>query len=59
MFTCNYGISIRELKNSKHENLVRLAKYLKLHCLDNMSHRQLARLIRWRLTREDMIWYVF
>lgn len=52
------GISVRELKNSKHENLVRLAKYLKLHCLDNMSHRQLAKLIRWRLTREGMIWHV-
>lgn len=58
MIIGSVSFSVRELKQSKHQNLVRLARFIRLHNIDKMSHGQLARLIRWRLTREDIRWYV-
>ena len=47
-----YEIPLCTLKKASHENLLRLAKYLNLkYGLSDMSKRQLARLIRWRMTR--------
>jgi hypothetical protein len=43
-------ISRRQLRKSKPENLLRLAKVLKLRT-DGMSHRQIAALVYWRITR--------
>ena len=45
-------IKTSTLRKSKPENLLRLAKFLKLHT-DGMSHRQIASLIHWLLTRQD------
>ena len=38
------------LLKAKPENVIRLAKYLKLH-INGMSHRQIASLVYWRITR--------
>lgn len=35
------------------DGLRRLARFMKLH-IDGMSNRQVASLIRWRVTRDDM-----
>ena len=48
----NY-LSVGQLKQAKPENLIRLAKALKLN-VGGMSHRQIARLVHWRVTRPDM-----
>jgi hypothetical protein len=48
----SFNISVRKLKGAKPENLKRLADSLKLNT-DGMSHRQIARLIRWRITRSQ------
>jgi hypothetical protein len=40
------------LKKAKPENLLRLAKYLKLRT-DGMSHRNVSKLIYWLLTRRE------
>jgi len=42
-----------DLKRAKHENLLRLARSLKLHDIDEMSHRQLVALVWWLLTRHE------
>ncbi len=44
-----------ELMKAKPEALVRLAKFLKLD-VEGMSHRQISKLIMWRLHRNRM-WY--
>jgi hypothetical protein len=50
-----WDLPILDLKRSKHENLLRLAQFLKLkYGLEDMSHRQLAKLVRWRITRDRM-----
>ncbi len=55
MYIGIYDIPKRQLKKASHENLLRLARYLKLrYDLLDMSHRQLAKLVRWRLTRGEM-----
>lgn len=52
MFIGDFNIPKEKLMKSKHENLIRLAKYIGLkYDLDTMSHRQLAKLVRWKLTR--------
>lgn len=38
------------LKKAKPENVVRLAKWLKLD-IDGMSHRHIVKLVKWRITR--------
>jgi hypothetical protein len=44
----------RHLKRAKPENLRRLARWLGLrHDIDTMSHRQLAKLVHWLLTRRE------
>jgi len=40
----------RWLKNAKPENVVRLAKWLKLE-ISGMSHRQIIKLVKWRCNR--------
>jgi hypothetical protein len=40
------------LRKANPDNLIRLAMWLKLD-VDGMSHRQIASLIHWRITRED------
>jgi len=40
------------LKKAKPENVIRLAKWLRLH-IDGMSLRQVIKLICWLTTRED------
>jgi hypothetical protein len=42
-----------DLRRAKTENLLRLARSLKLHT-EGMSHRQIASLVYWRITRNDM-----
>jgi hypothetical protein len=55
MYIGLYDIPKCQLKKASHENLLRLALYLKLrYDLLDMSHRQLAKLVRWRLTRNEM-----
>jgi hypothetical protein len=52
MFIGDYNISKEKLMNSTHENLLRLARYIGLkYDLEEMSHRHLAKLVRWKLTR--------
>lgn len=43
-------ISRRQLREAKPENLIRLANSLKLRTSE-MSHRQVAALVYWRITR--------
>jgi hypothetical protein len=43
----------RHLRKAKHENLLRLASFLKLR-VDGMSHRQISSLVYWRITRNQM-----
>ena len=40
------------LRKAKPENLIRLAKWLKLH-IDGISHRQIVNLVYWRITRQS------
>jgi hypothetical protein len=57
MFIGDYNISKEQLINSTHKNLLRLAKYIKLkYNLTEMSHRQLAKLVRWKFTRGQIRW---
>jgi len=52
MFTGDYSIEISQLKKASHANLLRLAKWAGLrYGLADMSHEQLAKLVRWRITR--------
>jgi hypothetical protein len=44
------NLSVGRLKKAKPENLLRLARFLSLRT-DGMSHRQVAKLVRWRITR--------
>jgi hypothetical protein len=48
-----FTISVRKLKGAKPENLLRLAQFLHLETT-GMSHGQVARLIRWRITRPQV-----
>ena len=45
-------IAKQNLLNAKPENLIRLAKHLGLD-IGGMRHKQIARLIYWRLTRVE------
>lgn len=57
MYIGLYDIPKYQLKKAFHENLLRLARYIGLrYGLINMSHRQLAKLVRWRLTRGEVRW---
>lgn len=48
----SYDIPRRSLKRASHANLLRLARYVGLrYGLEQMSHRQLADLVRWKITR--------
>jgi len=47
------AIRRRTLYKAKPENVVRLARFLKLN-VDGMSHRQTCRLVAWRLSRHRM-----
>lgn len=42
-----------DLHKSKQEEVKRLAKYLGLHINDQMSHRNIANLVYWRITRKS------
>ena len=49
------------LRKAKPEDVVRLAKYLKLR-IDGMSHRQIISLVCWLLSRREkfmrnLTWY--
>jgi hypothetical protein len=55
MYTGIYDIPRYQLNKSSHVNLLRLAKYIGLkYNLENMSHKQLSKLVRWKLTRREM-----
>lgn len=43
-------LTVGKLKGAKPENLLRLANSLHLRT-SGMSHRQVAKLVRWRITR--------
>ena len=43
----------RHLKRAKPEALIRFARWLGLKHIDGMSHRQLANLVHWLITRKD------
>jgi hypothetical protein len=51
MFDNNKLISRNDLKNSKKEDLLRLAKFLGLSVNIEMSNKNLSNLIYWRITR--------
>ena len=56
MYSANYKkrcITKADLKKAKPENLLRLANWLKLYT-DGMSHRQIAKLVWWRITRDTV-----
>ncbi len=42
-----------QLKRAKPDDLKRLARWLRLRDIDEMSHRQLAKLVHWLLTRRE------
>lgn len=42
-----------QLRRAQPDDLRRLARWLKLHNIDDMSHRQLVKLVYWLLTRKD------
>lgn len=42
-----------DLHHSKPYDVVRLAKFLGLSVNDKMSHRNIANLVYWRLTRKS------
>lgn len=44
------NLTVAKLRRAKPENLLRLAHSLNLRT-EGMSHRQVARLVRWRITR--------
>ena len=44
------AITIAQLKKAKPENVIRLAKWLKLD-IEGMSIQQIIKLVRWRITR--------
>ena len=44
------AISRADLKKAKPENVIRLAKWLKLN-IEGMSIRQIIQLVYWRITR--------
>jgi len=46
-------IEKRHLKRARPEALVRLARWLGLRRIEEMSHRQLSRLVHWLITRRD------
>lgn len=43
----------KHLKRASPENLIRLAKSLRLR-IEGMSHKQIASLVYWRITRNEM-----
>lgn len=45
------------LQMTKPENLIRLAKWLRLD-IDGMSYNQIAGLVHWRITRSDKYRYI-
>ena len=46
-------IKKRHLMNAKPENLIRLAKSLRLQ-INGMSHKQIAKLVYWRIRRDNL-----
>ena len=52
-------IEVRHLIKSKEQDVIRFAKWLGLYIPNTMGHKQLARLIKWRisLNRDDMLNY--
>jgi hypothetical protein len=46
--------SLKQIARQNPEALFRLAKYLRLNIV-GMSARQVAKLIRWRTTRRDIL----
>jgi hypothetical protein len=52
-------IATRHLIRAKHEDIVRFALWLGLYIPNTMWHKQLARLIKWRISlhRYDMLEY--
>jgi hypothetical protein len=49
----SFDIPTSKLKKAKPENLIRLALFLGLD-ITGMKHRQIARLVRWRITRPQV-----
>lgn len=41
-----------QLRKASSNNLIRLANFLRLH-IGAMSHRQIANLVYWRITRSE------
>jgi hypothetical protein len=52
-FCTDWKITKRDLLQAPGIGLRRLAGYLKLNVNDEMSDRQVAKLIYWRITRVD------
>lgn len=46
------------LQKSKPENLIRLAKWLRLN-ITGMGHNQIAGLVYWRITRSKRYEYIW
>ena len=43
-------MKLSTLKKANPENILRLAKWLRLH-VDGMSYNQIVKLVKWRITR--------
>jgi hypothetical protein len=46
-------IKIKHLREAKLENVIRLAKWLKLN-IEGMSIKQIIRLVYWKITRNTL-----
>lgn len=43
----------KDLRRARAEDVIRLARWLKLRDIDTMSHRQLIRLLDWLFKRPE------
>ena len=48
-------LSDEKLVGSSRENLIRLARYLNIHESENMTHKQLVAIVRWRVSCKPML----
>lgn len=49
-----FNISEYDLQQSKTENLIRLANFLRIET-NGLNHNQIARVIHWRITQQRFI----
>jgi hypothetical protein len=52
-WTHSTRITKSQLRKARPENVVRLARWLKIRNIDTMSHRQLIRILDWLFKRRE------